>query len=78
MTNNIEQQIAQTKQQAAQTGFGGQAILDVHPTTGVVRIKVKTTSPESLKAFMDQFPQFLAMSLTAMNIEVKLHVAREE
>jgi hypothetical protein len=73
----MEQQIAQTRQQSAQAGFGGNAILDVHPTSGVIRMKVKTASPETLRAFMANFPQFLVASLSAMNIEVKVFVNQE-
>ncbi|NVM21741.1 MAG: hypothetical protein HWN68_08175 [Desulfobacterales bacterium] len=73
----MEQQIAESKQKAAQTGFGGSAIIDVNPATGIIRMKIKTNSPERLKPFMGQYPQILAMSLTALNIEVKVHVAQE-
>ncbi len=73
----MEQQVAQTKQQAAQTGFGGSALLDINPASGIIRMKVKTNSPESLKTFMEQYPQLLVMSLSALNFEVKVHVSEE-
>ena len=75
---NFEQQINQTKQQAAQAGFSGSAIVDVHPSTGIFRIKITTSPPESLASFVTNYIQFLTMSLAAMNVETRVHIAEEE
>ena len=75
---NFEQQINQTRQQAAEAGFSGSAIVDVHPSKGIVRIKISTSPPESLASFVTNYLQFLNMSLGAMNVEARIHIAEEE
>ena len=74
---NFEQQMNQTRQQAAQAGFSGSAIVDAHPATGILRIKITTSPPESLESFVTNYLQFLNMSLTAMNVEARIHIAEE-
>ena len=75
--NSIEEQVAQAKQQAVQTGFGGSAILDVHPSTGIIRLKVNSVPPEKLGEFIMNYTNILIMSLNAMNINVKTHVDQD-
>lgn len=74
----MEEQVAQYRQQSAQTGFSGTAILDVHPLEGIIRLKVNPTPPGSVKDFTNNYSNMLVMSLNALNIDVKVHVAQEE
>jgi len=75
---NYENQMNQFREQMARAGFSGDAIIDVHPSTGVIRIKVNTTPPENLVSFVTNYVQFLRISLGAMNIEARVHFAQEE
>jgi hypothetical protein len=75
---NFDQQMNQSKQQAAQAGFSGTAIIDAHPLTGIIRIKLTTSPPESLASFVNNYIQLLNMSLGAMNVETRVHIAEEE
>jgi hypothetical protein len=75
---NFDQQMNQSKQQAAQAGFSGSAIIDAHPSTGIIRIKLTTSPPESLASFVTNYIQLLNMSLGAMNVETRVHIAEEE
>ena len=76
--NNMEQQVAQSKQQAAQGGLSGTAILDIHPTTGIMRLKINLTPPEKIREFIMNYAKVIAMSLNSVNISVKTHVAEEK
>lgn len=78
MTNNIEQQVEQKKQQAAQTGLSGTAILDIHPATGIMRLKINLVPPEKLGEFITNYAKVITMSLSSVNISVKTHVAEKE
>ena len=78
MTNNIEQQVEQKKQQAAQTGLSGTAILDIHPATGIMRLKINLTPPEKIGEFIVNYAKVITMSLNSVNISVKTHVAEKE
>lgn len=69
-------QMEQFRQQWANAGFSGMAILDVHPATGIIRIKLNVP-PERLEQFVANYTNILKMSLNAMNIEVKTHIAKE-
>ena len=75
MTFNFQRQIEQNKQQAAQIGFSGSAIVDVQPTSGIIRLKISSTPPESLKPFITNYINFLMMSLNTMNVDVKIHIS---
>ena len=75
---NFEDQMNQARQQAAQAGFSGTAIVDAHPSTGILRIKITTTPPESLASFVTNYLQFVNMSLRTLNIEARVHIAEEE
>ena len=75
MTFNFQRQIEQSKQQAAQIGFSGSAIVDVQPASGIIRLKISSSPPESLKPFITNYINFLMMSLNAMNIDVKIHIS---
>ena len=68
----------QARQQAAQAGFSGSAIVDTHPSKGILRIKITTTPPESLASFVTNYLQFVNMSLRTLNIEARIHIAEEE
>jgi len=61
-----------------QDGFSGSAIVYAHPLTGILRIKITTSPPESLESFVTNYLQFLNMSLGAMNVEALIHIAEEE
>ena len=74
---NIEQQVAQQKQQAAQGGLSGTAILDIHPTTGIMRLKINLVPAERLGDFITNYAKVITMSLNAMNVSVKTYVAEE-
>lgn len=71
----MEQQVAGFRQQAAAAGFSGTAILDIHPTTGIIRLKVNLIPPDKIQEFTTNYSNFLLMSLNAMNITTKTHVA---
>jgi hypothetical protein len=75
MTFNFQRQIEQSKQQAAQIGFSGSAIVDVQPASGIIRLKISSSPPESLKPFITNYVNFLMMSLNAMNVDVKIHIS---
>ena len=45
---------------------------------GIIRIKVNVMPPESTLSFIANYAQFLSISLTALNIEAKVHFAQEE
>jgi len=66
---NFEPQMKQFREQMVQAGFSGSAIVDVHPTNGIIRIKVNTSPPENLISFITNYAQFLNISLGVMNIE---------
>jgi hypothetical protein len=75
---NIEGQMNQYREQARQAGLAGNAIIDVHPASGIIRIKVNVVPLESTLSFVTNYAQLLNISLTAMNIETKVHFAQEE
>ena len=75
--DNVEQQVAQQKQQAAQGGLSGTAILDIHPTTGIMRLKINLIPPEKIGEFITSYSKVIIMSLNSVNINVKTHVAEE-
>lgn len=75
---NIEGQMNQSREYARQAGLAGNAIIDVHPSSGIIRIKINVVPPESALSFITNYTQFLNMSLTALNIEAKVHLAQEE
>ena len=77
MNNDMEQQVNQFRQNSARMGFSGTAILDVHPASGIIRLKLNSNPPESLRPFTSNYAGFLKMSLNAMNVEVKIHIAEE-
>lgn len=74
---NLDGQLNQFRQQAAQAGFSGTGILDVQPISGLIRLKLNTVPPEKLSPFTEGFSQCLAMMLNGMNIQVKVHIERE-
>ena len=75
LTNNIEQKVAQSKQQAARGGLSGTAILDIHPTTGTIRLKINLTPSDKIGEFITNYAKVITMSLNGVNISVKTHVA---
>jgi len=76
--NNVEQQAAQSKQQAAQSGLSGIAILDIHPTTGIMRLKINLVPPEKIGEFVTNYAKVITMSLNSVNISVKTHITEKE
>lgn len=77
MFNSIQDQMGQFREQAASTGFGGTAILDVHPDVGIIRLKLNTVPPEALGQFTEGFSQMMVMMLGGVNITVKKNISRE-
>ena len=75
---NFEQQMNQFREQARQAGFSGNAIVDVHPSSGIIRIKLAVPPHANLGAVVANYAQFVSMSLGAMNIEARVHFAEEE
>lgn len=73
----MEQQVSQYRQQVAQAGLSGTAILDIHPSSGIIRLKVNLIPPEKIGEFITNYSNFLVMSLSAMNVTTKTHVATE-
>ena len=76
--NNVEQQAAQSKQQAAQSGLSGIAILDIHPTTGIMRLKINLVPPQKKGEVITNYAKVITMSLNSVNISVKTHIAEKE
>ena len=76
--NNYLPQMEEAKRQATQAGLSGSAIVDVHPSAGFVRIKVKMNPPEMLPEFMRNYANVLATTLGMMNLETKIHVSDVE
>lgn len=74
---NFEQQMNQTKQQAVAAGFSGTAIIDVHPSRGYLRLKLKLSQPDKLSEFMNTYAGVIGMTLGAMNVESKIHISEE-
>lgn len=74
---NLNGQLNHFRQHAAQAGFSGTGILDIHPTSGVIRLKLNTVPPEMLRSFTENFSQALAVMLDGMNIQVKVHIEQE-
>jgi hypothetical protein len=75
---NFEPQMNQFKEQMAQAGFSGNAIVDVQPEKGVIRIKVNMIPPENLISFVTNYVQILNFSLRAFNVEARVHFAEQE
>ena len=75
--DNFEQQVAQRKQQSAQAGLSGTAILDIHPATGIMRLKINLVPPEKIGEFIKNYANVVTMSLNAANISVKMHTEEE-
>ena len=75
---NFEEQMNQFREQARRAGFSGNAIIDVHPSSGIIRIKMAVPPPANLGAVVANYARFLSMSLGAMNIEARVHFAEEE
>jgi len=75
---NFEQQMNHFREQARQAGFSGNAIIDVHPSSGIIRIKMAVPPPANLATVVVNYAQFVSMSLGAMNIEARVHFAEEE
>ena len=73
-----QSQFEQFRQQAAGAGFSGSGLIDVHPGTGVIRLKLAIPPPANQKVFTEQFAQGLAVMLGGMNISVKIHTSDEE
>jgi uncharacterized protein (DUF2252 family) len=78
MNEGIEQQVEQYRQQSAQSGFSGSAIVDINPGSGIIRLKIKTIPPESIQQFITNYINIIVMSLNTVNINVKIHVTEEE
>ena len=75
---NYEDQMNQFREQARRAGFSGNAIIDVHPSSGIIRIKMAVPPPANLGAVVANYAQFVSMSLGAMNIDARVHFAEEE
>ena len=75
---NYEDQMNQFREQARRAGFSGSAIVDVHPASGIIRIKLTVPPPANLGAVVANYAQFVSMSLGAMNIEARIHFAEQE
>ena len=78
MGNPMQSQLNQFREQAAQAGFSGTGILDVHPASGIIRLKLTIPPPANQKAFVRQFAEGLVIMLSGMNISTKIHFAEEE
>jgi hypothetical protein len=77
--DNVEQQEQQLAQAAAQAGLSRTAILDVHPTTGIIRLKVNLVPLEKTREFITTYAKaIIAVSLGAANISVKTYVGEEK
>ncbi|MCX8126638.1 MAG: hypothetical protein N3E40_05835, partial [Dehalococcoidia bacterium] len=64
---NFEDQMNQFREQARRAGFSGNAIIDVHPSSGIIRIKMAVPPPANLGAVVANYARFVSMSLGAMN-----------
>jgi hypothetical protein len=75
--NDFQQQIEQARQQVAQTGFGGTAVIDVHLAKGFFRVKIEVNPPEKLVELMTNFVNILVMALAMLNIHAKVHISKD-
>jgi len=75
--NSFQQQMEQARQQVAQAGFAGSAVIDVHPSDGFLRLKVKVDPADKLMEFMTNYADIVAMTLVMMNIQVGVHVDKD-
>jgi len=75
--NSFQQQVEQARQQVAQAGFAGTAVIDVHPSDGFLRLRVKVDPTEKLMEFMTNYVDIVAMTLAMMNIQVKVHITKD-
>ena len=71
-------QINQIRQQVSQSGFSGTAVIDAHPKTGIIRLKVSTTPPENMGPFITGFAQLLNAALAMANVTAKVHIAEDK
>ena len=78
MDNPVQGQFNHFKEQAVQAGFSGTGILDVHPASGIIRLKLTIPPPANQKAFVRQFAEGLVIMLSGMNISTKIHFAEEK
>lgn len=76
--NNIDQQLAQKKQESAKAGLSGTAILDIHPSTGIIRLRINLVPPEKIGEFIKNYANVITMSLNAANITVKTYTDGED
>jgi len=74
---STHQQIEQARQQVALAGFSGTAMIDVHPSDGFLRLKVKVDPADKLTEFMTNYADIVAMTLVIMNIQVKMHITKD-
>lgn len=73
----IEQQANLYKQQLADAGFSGTALLDLQTSKGIVRIKINCPA-DKLEQFMTAYANVLVMSLRSMNLEVRVHTEEKK
>jgi len=73
MAYNYEDQMNQFREHMARSGFSGTAIIDVHPSAGIIRIKVNITPPQNLKPFTTGCGQMLNILLALMTPEERLY-----
>jgi hypothetical protein len=75
---DFESQSEQVRGYATAMGLSGSAVVDVHPSRGFLRVKVKLTSPQMLPEFMANYANLVTMTLGAMNVQAKVHINNEE
>jgi hypothetical protein len=68
----------QVRQQAAQMGFGGTAIMDVQPARGIIRLKLGLTQPAQTGPFTIRYANIIATLLGAMNVQTKLYQEEDQ
>ena len=74
---NTDQQIEQARQQVAQVGFAGTAVIDVHPSDGFLRMRVKVDPADKLMEFMTNYADIVTMTLAMMNVQAKVHIDKD-
>ena len=65
------------RQQVAQTGFSGTAMIDIHPSSGFLRLKVNVSSSGKLVEFMTNYTNVAVTALAMMNIQAKVNIAKD-
>ncbi|MFC1929506.1 hypothetical protein ACFLW6_01365 [Chloroflexota bacterium] len=80
MMNNqdMQNQFQIVRQMAQQKGISGVAYIDVHPTSGFLRFKLKVAALEQRAEMISNFALMLEMMSQAFNLQVNTRTKTDE